>query len=43
MKDSVQIFLYIALIFLGSVWTISTLVHYENQIEGLEIELAPEV
>jgi len=39
MKDSVQIFLYIALIFLGSVWTISTLVHYENQIEGLEIEL----
>lgn len=38
MKNSVQLFLYIALIFLGSIWTISSLVHYEKQIESLEIQ-----
>ena len=38
MKNSVQVFLYIALIFLGSIWTISSLVHYEKQIESLEIQ-----
>ena len=39
MKDSVQTFLVIALIFLSSVYFISTMVHYENQIETLEQEL----
>ena len=38
MKNSVQLFLYIALIFLGSIWTISSLVPYEKQIESLEIQ-----
>ena len=39
MKDSVQLFLFIALMFLGSVWTMTSLIHYEKQIESLEIEL----
>ena len=39
MKNSVQTFLIIALIFLSSVYIISTIVHYENQIETLEQEL----
>ncbi len=39
MKDSIQLFLFIALIFLGSIWTISSLVHYEKQIEKLECEI----
>jgi len=39
MKDSVQLFLFIAIVFLGSVWTMTSLIHYEKQIESLEIEL----
>ena len=39
MKDSVQLFLFIALMFLGSIWTMTSLIHYEKQIEGLEIDL----
>jgi hypothetical protein len=39
MKDSVQIFLYIALIFLGSIYTITSLVHLENEIEELQDQI----
>ena len=39
MKDSVQTFLIIAIIFLGSVYMISTMVHYEKQIESLEYKI----
>jgi len=39
MKDSVQFFLVIALIFLSSFYVISTMIHYEKQIESLEQEL----
>ena len=39
MKNSVQIFLVITLIFLSSVYFISTMVHYEKQIESLECEI----
>ena len=39
MKDSVQTFLVITIIFLSSIYIISTTVHYENQIETLEQEL----
>ncbi len=39
MKDSVQTFLWIALIFLSSIYVISTIVHYEKQVEILECEV----
>ena len=39
MKDSVQTFLWIALIFLSTVFFTITLVDYENEIESLELEL----
>ena len=39
MKNSVQTFLVIAIIFLGSIYTITSLVHYEKQIESLQQEL----
>jgi len=38
MKNSIQFFLVITLIFLSSVYVISTIVHYEKQIEILECE-----
>ena len=38
MKDSVQTFLIITIIFLTSIYIISTAVHYENQIEDLQSE-----
>ena len=39
MKNSTQTFLIIALIFLGSVYMISTIVHYEKQIESMEYKI----
>tara|TARA_A100001515_G_C4512883_1_gene190748 strand:+ start:34 stop:582 length:549 start_codon:yes stop_codon:yes gene_type:complete len=39
MKDSVQFFLVIAMIFLVSIYFIITLVDYEKQIEALECEI----
>jgi uncharacterized coiled-coil protein SlyX len=39
MKDSVQTFLWIAIIFLSAVYFTSTLVHYEKRIEALECEI----
>ena len=39
MKKSVQFFLTIAIIFLSSVYFLSTFIHYENRIETLEQEL----
>ena len=39
MKDSVQFFLIVALIFLSSIYVITTIVHYEKQIEALECEI----
>ena len=39
MKDSVQFFLIVALIFLSSIYVITTMVHYEKQIELLECEI----
>ena len=39
MKNSVQFFLIVALIFLSSIYVITTMVHYEKQIELLECEI----
>ena len=39
MKNSVSLFIWIAIIFLSSVYIISTIVHYEKQIEILECEV----
>ena len=39
MKDSVQFFLIVAMIFLSSIYVITTMVHYEKQIESLQLEL----
>ena len=39
MKNSVQFFLTIALIFLSSIYVISTMIHYEKEIESLECEI----
>ena len=39
MKDSAKLFLWIAMIFLSSIYVISTIVHYEKQIESLEQEV----
>ncbi len=39
MKNSVQFFLIVALIFLSSIYVITTIVHYEKQIESLECEI----
>ena len=39
MKDSVQFFLIVAMIFLSSIYVITTMVHYEKQIESLECEI----
>ena len=39
MKNSVQFFLTITLIFLSSIYVISTMIHYEKEIESLECEI----
>ena len=39
MKNSVQFFLTISLIFLSSIYVISTMIHYEKEIESLECEI----
>ena len=39
MKNSVQFFLIVAMIFLSSIYVITTMVHYEKQIESLQLEL----
>jgi uncharacterized FlaG/YvyC family protein len=43
MKDSVQTFLYIAIIFLGSIFTLICLWDYEEQIKDLEKDLETQV
>ena len=39
MKNSIELFLIIALVFLGSIFTITTMVSYEKEIENLQEQI----
>ena len=39
MKNSVNLFMWITIVFLSSIYVISTIVHYEKEIESLESEV----